>query len=209
MTLRAFGSLFAVLLLVACSRAAEPASTPAVGPGELGGLVLQPADVPPTLTRFDEGPLGVGDTPSGRRGDPRRFGRQGGWKARYRETSPSAGKPPLVVDSRVDLFSTEPGAGSDLVAYKAEFQGIVSSLKGSAKLVTVPKLGAETVAMTLVQGGGPRFRLYTIAWRAGNVTASVSVNGLDGALTVDQVLELARKQDRRIGEAMNRAAGGD
>ena len=201
--------LLAVLLPVACApRAAQPTPTAGVSSGQLARLVLQPEDVPPELARFDEGVLTVGDNPSGRRSEPVRFGRQGGWKARYRQSNPSPGTPALVVESRVDLFATEQGAESDLKAYKSEFDGIVASLRRSAELVKVPKLGAETWAMTVVHGNGTRFRLYTIAWRAGNVTASVSVNGPDGGVTLERALELARKQDRRIGEALSRAAGG-
>ena len=47
-------------------------------------LVLQAEDVPREFERFDFGRTAQADLPAGARADPARFGREGGWKARYR-----------------------------------------------------------------------------------------------------------------------------
>jgi hypothetical protein len=39
---------------------------------------------------------------------------------------------------------------------------------------------------------------FTVAWRYGNVTASVAVDGFEGKLTLSEALAVARKQQQRI-----------
>jgi hypothetical protein len=42
-----------------------------------------------------------------------------------------------------------------------------------------------------------------VYWRDDNVTAFVNVNGFEGRLALEEVLELARKQESRISDASN------
>jgi hypothetical protein len=164
----------------------------------LPSLVLQQSDLPDVFSRFDLGKIAQADTPSGLRSDSTRFGREDGWKARYKRSGSASTRGPLVVESRVDLFSGPDGAKRDLNAYRGQFDATIADFAPSAGLVEVPKLGDEAVAMTLLQVGTPRVRYFTIAWRDGDVTASVSVNGFDRRLTRAQALDLARRQQQRI-----------
>ncbi len=159
---------------------------------ELPDVVLQPSDLPAEFERFDEGKQLLADARPGRREDAERFGREGGWKARYNRPGSPAVSGPLVVESRADLFADPSGAEQDLEAYEAE-------LRKDGDLVEPPPLGEEAVAGTLRQQAFPEpVRFYTVAWREANVTASVLVQGFEGQVTLDDALALARKQQRRI-----------
>ncbi|MBA2360857.1 MAG: hypothetical protein H0V79_08010 [Actinobacteria bacterium] len=158
---------------------------------ELSKLVLQPGDLPRVFTRFDEGRQLTADQPGGARSKPDRFGREEGWKSRYRRQGSSATRGPLVTESRVDLFESGDGAKDELAA-------VGDGLKELDK----PSLGDEARALTLQQGaGGGGVRYYLIAWREDNVTASVFVNGFEGKMTLEDALALARKQQQRIAKA--------
>lgn len=182
-------ALLAVLLVTGCMSDGSPG----IREGDLEKLVLQPSDLPAAFQRFDEGHQVQADFPAGTRADPARFGRVEGWKARYRRPGTSATRGPLVVESRVDLFESDDGAGEELDAHRAE-QGA-----SGMRRLPEPDLGEEAFAGTLVQGGAATgVRFYLVAWRDRDVTASVFVNGFDGKLTLDEALELARRQQRRI-----------
>jgi hypothetical protein len=164
--------------------------------------VLQPADVPTVFERFDEGRLLRTDQPeAGERADPARFGRQGGWKARYKRSGTQETQGPLVIESRVDLFDDEGGAEQELAAHREELERGVS--RGTAaESLEDPALGDEAVAVTFLQPGAMRdVHFYMVVWREANVTAGVLVNGYEGKLTLDQTLDLARKQQLRIARA--------
>jgi hypothetical protein len=65
-----------------------------------------------------------------------------------------------------------------------------------------PKLGEEAHAVTFRQGLPPTaIRHYAVAWRQGNVTGYVIINGFDGRLTFTDAVDLARKQEKRIQRA--------
>jgi hypothetical protein len=169
-----------------------------VGPGELRQLVLQHADLPRVFIRFDEGPQGIADMSPGARGDPTRFGRQGGWKARYRRSGTTETRGPLVVVSLVDLFESSAGAKDDLNAIRGELDAGELPWKS----VEAPLLGDESLAASVEQGAAAtRVAYFRIAWRRDNVTASLEVNGFHGKVVLADALELARKQARRIDEA--------
>jgi hypothetical protein len=56
--------------------------------------------------------------------------------------------------------------------------------------------------VTFRQGLPPTaVRHYAVAWRQGNVTGYVLINGFDGRLTLADVVDLARKQEKRIRRA--------
>lgn len=164
-----------------------------IATGELQQLVLQPEDLTRQFLRFDEGRQTRTDLPQGRRADPARFGRHEGWKARYRQSRGA-----LVIVSTADLFESSGGAEDDLEAARAD----VTEDELGWQAIDEPGLGDESFAATLVQGGaGTRVRYYQVVWREANVTASLNVNGFDGRLALADVLELARKQERRISDA--------
>jgi hypothetical protein len=167
----------------------------------LSTLVLQPDDLPGAFARFDEGPLAIADAPVGDRADPSRFGRTGGWKARYRRSGSSATSGPLVVESRVDLFDGSGGAERELDAHRDELE-LQARHPSDSELVEVELLGAEAVALTQGSGDIPDSVVFhTVLWRFGNVTASVAANGFTGKLLLADVLALARAQHRRIAAA--------
>jgi hypothetical protein len=162
-----------------------------VPPDRLGRLVLQPEDVPEGFERFDEGKLGGTDMPPGARRDPARFGREGGWKARYRAPAGASGEI-LLVESRVDAFAESGGAERDLDAYREQLAAAGAEEVGA-------DVGDEALATTATQQAEPRsIRFTTVAWRQGEVTASVLVQGFEDAAGVDAAVELARKQAARI-----------
>jgi hypothetical protein len=165
---------------------------------ELSALVLQPEDLPAVFDRFDEGRQAMADNPGGSRADPARFGRQDGWKARYRRPGTPRTEGPLVVESRADLFDSSGGAKDELEAARRDLED--GELEWQP--IDEPGLGDESFAATLVQSGGTSgVRFYQVYWREANVTASLSVNGFESRLALAEALELARKQERRISRA--------
>jgi hypothetical protein len=184
------------LLLAGCSFGGDDGGS--VQPGELASLVLQPDDLPREFQRFDEGRQAIADNPGGSRADTERFGRQGGWKARYRRVGTGRAAGPLVIESRADLFDSPGGADEDLGAARAD----LDEANLDWQPIDEPGLGDESFAATLVQSGGTQgVRYYQVFWRQSNVTASLNVSGFEGRVALSDALELARKQDRRISEA--------
>jgi hypothetical protein len=170
----------------------------AIPRSKVSSLVLQPSDLPGVFVRFDRGRLATTDFVPGPRLDPARFGREDGWKARYKRSGSAETRGPLVIESRADVFGSSKDAALDLAAYREQFRAELSASPRSVRLLRVPRVGEETMAMTRRQSGSPGVRLYTIAWREENVTASVSANGFEGKLALRQVLALARKQAGHI-----------
>lgn len=166
--------------------------------GQLGSLVLQPEDVPRVFVRFDEGRQGNADQPQGR-SDPGRFGREQGWKARYRRPGSLRTQGPLVIESRADLFESSEGAKDELEASEAELAEAESADAPRWQSVEAPRLGDDSFAMNGLQpafGGG--VRSYLIVWREDNLTASILANGFEGRFTLNDALRLARRQQARI-----------
>jgi hypothetical protein len=162
---------------------------------ELQKLVLQPDDLPRSFERFDEGRQIAADLPVGARADPARFGRQDGWKARYRRAGTLQTTGPLVIESKADLFDSSNGAKDDFDAARAD----ADESEPEWQPIGEPGLGDKSFAATLLEGtqtSGVRF--YQVVWREDNATASLNVNGFARGLTLEDVLELARAQERRI-----------
>jgi hypothetical protein len=165
---------------------------------ELPRTVLQPDDLPAVFDRFDEGRQVLADNPGGSRSDRDRFGRRDGWKARYHRSGTSQTAGPLVVESRVELFESSGGAEDDLKAARDD----LAEDDVEWQPIDEPGLGDESFAATVVQPGlGEGVRHYQVYWRSDNVTALVNVNGFEGRLALEEVLELARKQESRISSA--------
>lgn len=94
------------------------------------------------------------------------------------------------MESKADLFGDAEGAEQDLESYEEDLREL--------ETVDAPEVGDETLALTARQG---ELRFFTLAWRYRNATASITVNGFDGQLTLDHVGELALKQQRRLERA--------
>jgi hypothetical protein len=168
----------------------------AIDKAELKGLVLQPSDLPEAFIRFDEGRQTRIDQPGGTLAEVDRFGRQDGWKARYRRPGSPATKGPLVVESKVDVFGDSDGAEKELAA---EREDIIEGLRVEGD---APGLGDESFVATGTQGSG-RFavRSYLVGWRHENAAATVLANGFEGKFTRARAVELARKQQARLAAA--------
>jgi hypothetical protein len=137
----------------------------------------------------------IADTRPGPREDLGRFDHEGGWKARYKRRR--RGRPgPVAVASYADLFASGGGAKKDLGAYKLESEE--AGVEGEEVFVDVPRIGADSLATTVVAGP---IRDYRIAWRFGNATASVEVQGFNGEVKLADAVALARRQQRRIERA--------
>lgn len=165
-------------------------------------LVLTQRDVPPPFTRFDFGRMASADLPAGPRGDAARFGRQGGWKARYRRSGTTETSGPLVIESLVDLFDSSDGAKDDLAAVRRELENPADPVVTPTTMLPDPELGDEALAWSAIVPAQPRNTIFfTVMWRHGNATASVSVNGFEGRIELDAALALARKQQARLESA--------
>ena len=188
------GPLLLALLVVAAGvlRRWRGGSSLSSADGE--SLVLSQADVGREYTQFDQG--------AQRRADlSRRATTPTASDARAAGSRASAGRAPaptdgpLVISSLADLFASEDGARKDFELYEqwlSEFE----TTGGGGKLSSAG-LGDESQAITYRQGLPPNDVTYfVIAWRDGEVTASLNVNGF--RLTREQALGLARTQQERI-----------
>jgi hypothetical protein len=193
------GRALVALVVVVAGCAGGDGDEQAVPATKMRLVVLQPADLSKAFVRFDEGPVRLADTPPGPRGDPERFGREGGWKARYRRPGSPTTKGPLVVESRIDVFEGEDGAKSEFDAYREELE---SEAGGAGRWLDVPRIGDDAQAATSGSGSANSVRAFRLVWRDGNVTAAIAANGFEGRLRLSEVVELARKQQRRIAAAL-------
>ena len=187
----------ALLVLTALTAGCGGGDGPTIPESRLPRLVLQPEDVPKGLTRFDEGPQAISEAPAGDRADPDRFGRRGGWKARYRRVG-GGGRPGIVlVESRAELFGDADGAEQDLEVHQLDLED------AGGRVLEDLRLGDESVVTVVEQevlGGTVRY--YTVAWRRANVEASAVVVGR--GISRGDAVALARKQDRRVRAAEGR-----
>jgi hypothetical protein len=186
--------LAAVIVLVAAACAGEDSSP--IEPAELKDAVLQPADLGAAFVRFDEGRQARIDQPGGTLADVERFGREDGWKARYRRPGSSATIGPLVVESKADAFESAEGAARELEAARTNLPDGLRPDDGE------PDLGDDAFVATGTEGSGQfAVRSYLVRWRHENAAASVLANGFEGKITREQVLALAREQQQRLADA--------
>jgi hypothetical protein len=170
-------------------------SSPLIPKGKLDALVLNSTDVPSGFSEFSNGAQVRLDNQGTVRSDTGRYGRLGGWISRYRRSDTSITAGALIIESRADLFKDSGGAKSDLGAYRT----VLSRTSGSdLKTIPVTGLGEEATGITFTQPGGRTLRYFRIVWRYRNATASLTVEGFDGEVNLDDALSLARKQQRRI-----------
>jgi len=157
-------------------------------------LVLRSQDVGRPFQLFAGGKQGHLDNQPPRN-DPERYGREGGWIARFQRPGSTKTRGPLVVESRADLFKDAGGAKTDLRAYRELF---ASPDLSQRRAIKVPQIGDEAIGQTFVQPATKPLRFYRIAWRYRNATASVTVEGFDGHVSAADAITLARKQQRRL-----------
>jgi hypothetical protein len=181
-------------LLVAAGCGGGSAQQDAISKSAAPKLVLQQSALGAAFTQFDDGKQVLADRPAGPRFDTTRFDRLGGWKSRFKRTGDATTRGPLVVESRLDLFAADDGAKKDYGAYLLQYHDAAGK--------ALAGLGDEAHSFTFTTGSGQfEVRYYTVAWRERNATASVSVNGFNGKLTLADALELARAQERRMATA--------
>lgn len=187
-------SLLLVLAVVVagCFGGDEGGSSVSAAKGD--SLVLSQSDVGGEFTQFDQGIQRRADL-SPPRDDANRYGRKGGWKARFSRPGTRTTDGPLVISSLADLFGSEDGARKDFDLYEQSLFQFETT--GGGRKLSSPGLGDESQAVTYRQGLPPNeVDHYVIAWRDGNVTASLTMNGFK--LTWEQALTLARAQEERI-----------
>jgi hypothetical protein len=166
-----------------------------VGAAQLSSLVLGSKDVGSAFASFNNGPQVSLDNAGTVRADPQRYGREGGWIARYHRGGSPSTLGPLVIESRADVFKDTAGAKTDLRAYS----DVLNQMPGARPVsLPGPTVGEAAVGVTFVQASSKPLRFYRLAWRDRNVTASVLLEGFNGKLHLDQALALARKQERLI-----------
>ena len=188
-----------VALLVVCALALAgcggSGGKTTVTRGELPRTVLQPSDVPSSWSQFADEEQARIDMHAGPRQSPTRFGREGGWIARYRGSEHGNA---VVVESRADVFDTVNGAKKDLDAYRDEMKAGIPGSGATTKLLSAPALGEGSVAGELRQGPS---LFITVAWRRSNATESVALEGRAATTSVADAVALARRQDKRLAVA--------
>jgi hypothetical protein len=185
----------AALLLVAVVALAGCGGGPKIPQGKLSSLVLRDRDLPKPFSSFYVGAQTKLDATGSARANPGRFGREGGWFARFHRPGSRETRGPLVVVSRVDLFGSSKGAKEDLRAYGFEF----SRQPGvERRRLRPPRIGDATIGTTFVQPGPLRVRFVVVAWRYRNATASVLVQGFGAHVSAADAVRLARRQQQLL-----------
>jgi hypothetical protein len=182
-----------LLFLSACGSESKIETT------QLKSLALARSDLPPQFQVFSEGPTATLDVQGTPRSSLQRFGRKGGWVARFNRGGSAATKGPLVVVSTVDVFKDSGGAKDDLGAFQTILGRTVA--ERNAHPVDVGDLGDDAAGVTVLQPGTRPVRAYIVAWRDRNATGSISANGFDGRIQLADVLRLARIQEKKMASA--------
>jgi hypothetical protein len=159
--------------------------------------VLQQSDVGPGYQQFAEGRTGRVELSSALEGDPRRFGRQDGWTARYRSVSKRRGL--LTLFSTVDVFGATSGAEDfyDTTRKRADESGKLTGIVATE----APSLGDESFAVATERSRRGAFKYFVYTWRRGRYVAMVAASGISPQPTAGAVTGLARKQANRIDAA--------
>ena len=84
--------------------------------------MLRDGDLAAAFSPFYTGAQSKLDATSTVRADLTRFGRKGGWIARFHRSGSKRTQGPLVIVSRVDLFGSSKAAKDDLDLYRLEFE---------------------------------------------------------------------------------------
>jgi hypothetical protein len=191
---RASGHLAAAALTVLLAGCFGGGDEMPLQPADLAAMVLQLDDLTSEWQEFDRGSQARSDAFLGKPVDGRRFGRLGGWKARYRRPGPETPPGPLVIESKADLFESSAGALDEL----ERIELLVRQSFPTAGIREEAGVGERALAATFVQRSGQfTTRFAVVAWRAENATATLFLTGVKG-LSIADAVELARKQQLRI-----------
>lgn len=189
--------------------AAVPAPTLSASPGaqaarlldQLGSIALKPADLEQVggeFEAFDEGPTQLIDALPAPQAATDRFGRLGGWKARYRQ-GPDVTSGILVVDSRIDLFPESYAATTDLGAYSDRYS---QQAGDPGATLSHPHVGDGATMLALVPADQTHVRSATIAWRSGPFTGQVVTSGLGDVDVAAAAVALATAVAGRMSAAV-------
>jgi hypothetical protein len=167
----------ALLLALTVTGCGFGESQGSIDPARRDALVLQPADLPAGYRRseVDLQPLVV----------------------RYRWTGDEEAVGVLVVESTAQVFASKDEAEEALATEREE----LDSAEPEWQPIGEPGLGDESFAATVLTD----VRYYRVHWRAANAFASLRIEGTEGELALEHVLELARTQERRMSEAVSDA----
>ena len=187
----ALGLALGLLVVAACGGSAT------IPQQRLSHLVLRERDLGRPFSAFNSGPQTQLDNQGTPRADGARFGREGGWIARYRRPGSPATEGPLLVESRADLFSSAGGAKKDLEAYRATLAAVPGVQR---RPLALPQIGDAALGVTFEQPGAVPLRFFRIAWRYRNATASVTVEGFGRKVRLADALVLVRRQQRLIAQ---------
>ncbi len=188
--------------LVACAPVLAACGTQAAKPlphDRLQSLVLQPSDLSPTLSRFSFGRELRSEQSPVFSGDPSRFGRQGGWIARYRRRGNPKAHGPLTIVSAVEMFGRSAGASQYLGAQEKREK--TSASAAGLKEVSTPSIGAESHALASARAPRGSVRYVVVTWRNGRFVGSVAASGYAELMSARDVLALARSQEKRLERA--------
>jgi hypothetical protein len=165
---------FALIALAGCGIGSDETT---IDENRVEDLLLQPADLGarfhPTYVR------NLADRPVA--------------EVRYRQVRSSELQGPLRIESRAQVFTSSEAAERTLEAARSSF-----GEKPDWQPIGEPGLADESFAATIVQGA---VRSYKVVWRHRNAMASLGVSARHDKLPFADVLELARKQQRRIAAA--------
>ena len=121
---------------------------------------------------------GTSGQPGEPRADPARWGREGGWNARYRG---GIGRPrALVVESRADLFDSTAERSTTFWRTVTTSRARPGRSRRSATPAVAHPRRRRGRDDDRAAGHRRRSRFYRIAWRDHNATASVIVEGFAG-----------------------------
>jgi hypothetical protein len=142
-------------------------------------LLLQPGDLgrgfrQTYIQTLDDGPVTEG-------------------RYRYRRLGPSRTHGLVQVDSTARIFSSSDAADDDLEASR-----LALDEKPGWQPIDEPGLGEESFAATATPFSAREYRVF---WREHNTTAGIVVKAYE-ELAFSDVLELARKQEQRIADAV-------
>lgn len=163
---------------------------------QLAKLVLQPSDVP-NLERFANTREVSSEQSPALGGDPERFGRQGGWVARYRGSGAANG--PLLLASTVEMFDAADGAGKFFGEQRTRDKRVEAATGLTS--VDIPRVGDESYAYATPHARPGTIRTVLVTWRDGRFVATALANGFAERMPVGVVPALVRRQDRRLAEA--------
>jgi len=100
----------------------------------------------------------------------------------------------IAIESTASVYRTKRGAEKSLASSAA-----ACNKPPAQELSVGAKIGDEVHLCSVVKrSGGYTFQSYVVLWRRGDLKASVLVTGIEGGVSPDQALSLARVQDKRM-----------